>query len=94
MRQRYPNTTIGWSTHEDPNDLVPVSIAIGKGARMFERHVGKETSNIKLNSYSSTPEQIDKWISGAKKALVLCGGKKRKVNNEEISSINSLKRSL
>ncbi|MSO54544.1 MAG: sialic acid synthase, partial [Rhodospirillales bacterium] len=41
--RRYPGRTIGWSTHEDPNDTVPVAVAYAKGARIFERHVGVAT---------------------------------------------------
>ena len=31
---------------------------MAKGASMFERHVGCKTDEIKLNLYSSTPEQL------------------------------------
>ena len=53
---------IGWSTHEPPADTAQVMIAAALGAQMFERHVGLETDTIKLNAYSSTPEQVDAWI--------------------------------
>ena len=43
LRNRYPGTVVGWSTHEDPNELAAVQIAVAKGARMFERHVGVAT---------------------------------------------------
>ena len=36
---------IGWSTHEDQNNVYPVSIAYSKGARIFERHIGINTNN-------------------------------------------------
>lgn len=94
LRKRYPKKIVGWSTHEDPDDMMPVSIAIGKGALMFERHVGKKTKDIQLNSYSSTADQIEKWIINSKKAYTLCGGLSRKVNKTELSSIDSLKRGV
>ena len=37
---------------------------------MFERHVGIETDQINLNHYSSTPEQLDKWIKSIKTKLI------------------------
>ena len=62
LKVRYPNLTIGWSTHEDPNDIEIAKIAYSLGARVFERHVGIENEKYKLNKYSSTPDQVLKWI--------------------------------
>ncbi|MCZ6462965.1 MAG: N-acetylneuraminate synthase family protein, partial [Proteobacteria bacterium] len=84
--QRYPNTVIGWSTHENPDDTVPVQIAVAKGARMFERHVGLETDKIKLNAYSSTSEQLDRWFAAYHKARGLCGADERPAASEEESA--------
>lgn len=95
LKKRYPKLTIGWSTHEDPNETVAVQIAVAKGARMFERHVGFETGENKLNAYSSTPEQIDKWIEAHKYAIDLCGPKnKRPVTQVEKESLDGLKRGI
>lgn len=93
LRNRYPGTVIGWSTHEDPNELSAVQVAVAKGARMFERHVGIATDKIKLNTYSATPEQIDKWLEAYKRAKVLSGEYLRpEPSAEELESINSLAR--
>ena len=73
MRRRYPGVTIGWSTHEDPDDTAPVQVALAKGARMFERHVGLETAEIRLNGYSSTPEQLDCWMAAYRHAEAISG---------------------
>jgi sialic acid synthase SpsE len=35
LDERYPGTVVGWSTHEDPDDTVPVGMAMALGARMF-----------------------------------------------------------
>ncbi|MCE9582269.1 MAG: N-acetylneuraminate synthase family protein [Planctomycetes bacterium] len=95
LRRRYPDRTIGYSTHEDPDDTAPVMVAIAKGARILERHVGIETADIKLNAYSSTPAQADKWIKAALKAKTLCGPLERlPAPAEEIASLNSLKRGV
>ncbi len=58
LRERYRGTDIGWSTHEDPENLSAVQVAYALGARLFERHVGINTDKYKLNAYSSTPEQV------------------------------------
>lgn len=95
LRHRYPGRPVGFSTHEDPSDTVPVQIAVAKGAELFERHVGLETESIRLNAYSSTPEQIDRWLGAYRKARVLCGsGGERAIPKEESESLDSLKRGV
>ena len=95
LRCRYPNSVIGWSTHERPDDTIPVQIAVTKGAEMFERHVGMTTEEIKLNAYSSTPKQIDRWIAAYQSAVELCGAPgAREISPLEQDSIDSLRRSV
>lgn len=95
MRRRYPGVTIGWSTHEDPDDEAPVHIAVAKGARMFERHVGLETDKIKLNAYSSTPEQLDRWMAAYRHAQAICGSEtERPVEDVEHDSLTLLARGI
>jgi N-acetylneuraminate synthase len=77
LRQRYPEKVIGFSTHEAPDALAPVCAAVAKGAQILERHVGVATEAIKLNTYSSTPEQLDRWIGAALQAQKLCGSPER-----------------
>ena len=93
--ERYPGKPVGWSTHEDPADTVPVQLALCKGAQLFERHVGLPTDEIKLNAYSSTPEQVDAWISAWEKAHALLGSYERQpATQEETDSIDSLQRGI
>jgi sialic acid synthase SpsE/mannose-6-phosphate isomerase-like protein (cupin superfamily) len=95
MRLRYPDVTIGWSTHEDPNDTAPVHMAVAKGAGMFERHVGLETDKIKLNGYSSTPEQLDRWMAAYRHAQAICGSEtERAVEAVEGDSLILLARGI
>jgi N-acetylneuraminate synthase len=95
LRERYPGRTIGWSTHEEPDNLVPVHVAVAKGAAMFERHVGIATDTIKLNAYSSTPEQVDRWIAAWKAAVAACGPYERAPSLDvELASIDSLRRGV
>jgi len=93
LRNRYPKRVIGWSTHEDPDETAAVQIAVAKGASMFERHVGLETDEIKLNAYSSTPNQVDNWISAYKRGVTLCGSVERpQPTTLETDSIDTLRR--
>jgi N-acetylneuraminate synthase len=95
LRRRYPRRLIGWSTHELPDDLAPVQIAAAKGATLFERHVGVPTEQQPLNTYSSSPEQVAKWIAACQRALLLCGKEgPEEENAAEIESLNSLKRGV
>jgi N-acetylneuraminate synthase len=95
LRERYPKHVIGWSTHEDPDELSAVQVAYAKGARMFERHVGLATESIKLNKYSSNPEQIGKWFKSWHHVRELCGSEDTKmVTEQESQSLESLQRGI
>ena len=95
LKERFPHVPIGFSTHEEPDNYVPIQIAYGKGATLFERHVGMETEKYKLNRYSSTPEQIAQWVEVYKQAVAACGGEHRSpASPEEIASLRSLMRGV
>ena len=95
FRRRYPGKAIGWSTHEDPGSTAPIQIACAKGALMFERHIGLPTETIKLNAYSSTPEQIDEWLAAWHQATDLLGSHERQHPAQaELDSIDSLRRGV
>jgi N-acetylneuraminate synthase len=61
---------------------------------MFERHVGVQTDTIKLNAYSSTPEQVDRWFAAWKKARTLMGSPERQQLPLERASLDDLKRGV
>jgi sialic acid synthase SpsE/mannose-6-phosphate isomerase-like protein (cupin superfamily) len=73
LKKRYPNVEIGYSTHERPDNLDAVKIAIGMGATLFEKHVGLPTESIKLNAYSADPGQVRAWLQSAADAFSMCG---------------------
>ncbi len=73
LKNRYKDLTIGFSTHENPEEVDSIKIAIGKGARVFEKHVGLKSEKYSLNNYSADPEQIEKWLANALKAKEMCG---------------------
>ncbi|MCM8817353.1 MAG: N-acetylneuraminate synthase family protein [Candidatus Omnitrophica bacterium] len=96
LRQRYPGVEIGFSTHEDPDNYDSIKIAVAKGAKIFERHVGLQTEKYQLNAYSSTPEQIRSWLLSAKKAFEMCGviGVRREFSEKELNDLQGLKRGV
>lgn len=96
IRTRYPEIPVGYSGHEDPDNLAAVKIAIAKGASVLERHVGVQTDKYKLNKYSSTPEQVRRWLLSAKEADVMCGatGQERLISRQEKESLRDLKRGV
>ena len=68
---------------------------MAKGARIFERHVGIATTHFKMNAYSSTPQQVDCWISAYRSAKKICGEKTERVpSREENESLDSLRRGV
>lgn len=97
MNRRYPDITIGYSGHEKPDDHVIPMLAVAKGARILERHVGLPTDKITLNAYSMNPEQADAWVKAAQDAKLICKTKKedgKYVSQEEIDSLHSLMRGV
>ncbi len=94
LKERYPGLTVGWSTHENPDDSNIVSIAKAAGAEMFERHIGVETDNFKLNKYSSTPKQINNWIDSWDNTNKILGKYNRNVQKIERDSLHELRRGV
>ncbi|MBT6428745.1 MAG: cupin domain-containing protein, partial [Rhodospirillaceae bacterium] len=95
MVKRHDHAVIGWSTHEEPDNLGAVQVAYAKGARIFERHVGAVTDKIQLNAYSSTAEQVERWITSLQQAKEMCGGVERPpAPQEEVDSIIALQRGI
>jgi sialic acid synthase SpsE/D-lyxose ketol-isomerase len=95
IKERYPNIAVGWSTHEDPKNLLPVSIATALGASIFERHVGMPSEKYSLNEYSSSPEQIEAWLVQQKYTAELLGAFERPPTSiSEFDSLSQLKRGV
>ncbi len=94
--KKFPDVQIGYSTHEDPGDSNILPLAISMGASIFEKHVGYPTKKYKLNAYSSTPQQVDKWLNNAKITYERCGDETNVFykNKNELKSLQSLKRGI
>ena len=95
LKTHFQDVPIGWSTHEDPEDMITIQVAFAKGATMFERHVGIETEKFGLNAYSSTPSQIEMWMKSFHQAKARCGSEKRPpATMEEREALRSLQRGV
>jgi N-acetylneuraminate synthase len=93
--RRYPNLTIGFSTHEHTDWQSSIMIAYAKGARMFERHV--DVNSEEITPYCSTPEQIDVWFKAWHKAQEMCGAPgthKRNPPEKEVRYLDGLVRGI
>lgn len=92
--RRYHWLDIGYSGHEAPENCDVAKVAVAKGAKILERHVGVPTDTIKLNAYSMNPEQTAKWVESALLAAEIAGATDgtKMVTQEELESLQSLRR--
>ncbi len=91
LKNRYPQLTVGFSTHEDPNNVDAIKIAFSKGARIFERHIGVELESVKLNAYSSRPEQIRNWLVAYQQAVSMAGRPETSTFSDSVEEEKSLR---
>lgn len=97
LRNRYPDNTIGFSTHEYSDWTNSMLVAYAKGARMFERHIDIQTDGVKVSPYCSLPHQADEWFKAFHKAKELCGApgtQKRIPPKKEIEYLDALVRGV
>jgi len=86
---------IGFSTHESPDNMDSIKVAIAKGARIFEKHVGVANEKYALNAYSANPHQARQWLDSARTAYRMCGGSttiRKQFSGKEIEDLRILHR--
>lgn len=97
LKNRYRHLVVGYSTHEHPDNIEAIQIAIAKGARIFEKHVGVPTEQWPLNNYSANPQQIAAWVQAAQRAYEMCGlpdTTHAEAGSDEMASLRSLRRGV
>jgi sialic acid synthase SpsE len=96
LQQRYPNISIGYSTHEEPSQCDAIKIAIGKGIKLAEKHVAVCTDKYIPNAYSVTPEQFDSWLFAASSAVDMCGvhNQRSPISDKEQKDLLQFKRGV
>jgi len=94
LKERYPDVTIGYSTHEDPIIADSGGIAVGKGAKILERHI--DISCDTINKYSSVPMDIKVWLTVTEDAIKMCGVKDERYtpSDSELESLHGLRRGM
>lgn len=97
LRHRYPNNTIGFSTHEQRDWSASVMIAYAKGARTFERHVDIDDGSVPVSPYCSVPDQVDTWFKAWNKVREMCGApgtQRRIIPERETKYLDALVRGV
>jgi len=96
FRQRYQKVTVGFSTHEEPDNVEAIKIAVAKGAMIFEKHVAVKSDKYEVNAYSSTPEQLEGWLRAAQEAYEICGvaGQRAPFSEKELADIRQFQRGV
>ena len=96
LKDRYGEVIQGFSSHEEPNSYITPILAYGTGVRIFEKHVGLETSKYKLNKYSLSKKNLNLWLDNLVKSIDIWGSNisRNKSLNEEIMQLNNFKRGI
>lgn len=96
LRNRYKNVTVGYSTHEDPRNLVAGALALAKGAQILERHVGLEAEGMAINDYSSQLAELREWAKHLNEAVSMLAGMDDVgfYNETERASVRALRRGV
>lgn len=97
LSHRYPQNTIGFSTHEYHDWQTSIAIAYAKGARTFERHIDIDHDGVAVSPYCSLPQQIDTWFKAFRRVKAMCGSPgtmKRRPPREEVKYLDSLVRGV
>ena len=97
LKKRYPNNTIGFSSHEKTDWRNSMLISYAKGARTWERHIDIEFDNVPVSPYCSLPNQIDEWFKAFHKGEEMCGNdgsRRRNIPEKEIRYLDELLRGL
>ena len=96
LKKKYGERIIGFSTHEDPEIEISPAVAFGAGVKIFEKHVGIETKKIKLNKYSVSPEDLEKWLKNLHESIKIWGSveSRNKNLNKEKKQLSVFKRGI
>jgi len=96
LQKRYPDIPVGFSTHEEPTNYDSVMVALGKGARIFEKHIALVTKEFPRNAYSATPKEMKQWLDNALKALHMLGesNDRHPITEKEIADLRQFKRGV
>ena len=58
LKNRFPDTVIGFSSHEMTSWQASMYVSYAKGARTWERHIDIDDGEYTVSPYCSLPEQM------------------------------------
>lgn len=96
LRERYRGITIGYSTHEDPQNMFAGPLALAKGAHILERHIGLASDGMAVNDYSSQGKELRGWAQRLQEASVMMSAMDdvNFLNPVEQESVRALRRGV
>jgi sialic acid synthase SpsE len=97
LKNRFPDTVIGFSSHEMTSWQASMFMSYAKGARTWERHVDIDDGEYTVSPYCSLPEQIDEWLNAYHLAKEMCGApgiQKRIPVKREVEYLDKLVRGV
>jgi sialic acid synthase SpsE/quercetin dioxygenase-like cupin family protein len=99
LMSMFPDISFGFSTHEIDKSSITGVIAHSIGANLHEKHVAIEDleKGYTINDYSTTPENLDKWLKLLYESVEIIGSaenKEKHILPKEIASIRDLKRGV
>ena len=96
LNERYAGVPVGYSTHENPENMIAAPIALAKGAVILERHVGSEANGTTLNQYSSEVSILSDWVRSLKSSIQMLGASDSwsVTNQSEDEALSGLRRYL
>lgn len=96
LKSRYKDLTIGYSTHEDPTNVIAGALALAKGAHIMERHIGLEAEGMAVNNYSSQASELTNWAKRLQEASSMLAGMDDVdyYNQTERDSVRALRRGV
>ena len=71
LQEKYPDVSLGLSSHEKPANCEIGPAAVAKGCTVLERHVTIEGQTS--NAYSVTPYQFSQWLLAIDRMRTICG---------------------
>jgi len=92
LKEKFIDIPIGYSSHEEPDNYESIKIAIGKNAKVFEKHIDLDCDT--KNNYSCIPGQINTWLQSVVESYELCGteNKRYEFSEKEKESLSGLRR--
>ena len=97
LKQRYPKSQIGYSSHEQYSWAPSMYISYSLGARTWERHIDIPNEIHGVSPYCTLPAQANEWFASFKKAKEMLGTsdtQRRNVSMAEKTYLDQLVRGV